>query len=173
MRVLGVDPGTIVTGFGVIEDAGGEARLVECGVIRAPAKQPIERRLLLIYEGLLNLVTRHRPDAVAVEEPFVVHAPRNAAMAVGEARAMALLAAAQRGLAISQYPPARVRSTVANYGAGDKEQVRLALTLQLGVDLNAYPLDATDALAVALCHLRHVALDAMMGSERVSARGRR
>jgi len=173
VRVLGVDPGTIVTGFGVIEDASGEARLVECGVTRAPAKQPIERRLLLIYEGLLDLLTRHRPNAVAVEEPFVVQAPRNAAMAVGEARAMALLAAAQHSLPVSQYPPTRVRATVANYGAGDKEQVRTALTLQLGVDLSAYPLDATDALAVALCHLRHAALDAMMGNERVTARGRR
>ena len=162
MRILGIDPGTIRVGYGLIDYDNPDIAVLECGTIRAPAKDPIERRLWRIYREIRSLIKRHRPSIVAVEEPFVVRAPRRSALAVGEARAIALLAAVSHDLPVVQYPPAKVRQTVAGYGRGDKEQVVQALGLLLGISLDAYTLDATDALAVAVCHTQHTNLEAML-----------
>jgi len=101
VRVLGIDPGTIRMGYGVIDEDGGEMALVASGVLSAPARDPIERRLWRLYEGLQGLIADYRPTAMAVEEPFVVQGPRRSAMAVGEARAIALLAAAGHGIPVA------------------------------------------------------------------------
>ena len=162
MRVLGIDPGTIRLGYAVVDFDNPAIDLVECGVVRAPAKKPIEQRLLLIYERLRELIGAYRPAVVAIEQPFVVQAPRNSALAVGEARAVTLLAAAGHELPVVQYTPSKVRQTVAGYGAVDKEQVLEALSLVLGRPLAGYSLDATDALAVAVCHTQHANLAALM-----------
>jgi crossover junction endodeoxyribonuclease RuvC len=170
VRVLGIDPGTIHMGYGVVDEQAGDMALAAAGVLQAPAREPIERRLLILFHQLQELLREHRPQAVAVEEPFVVQAPRNAAMAVGEARAIALLAAAQCGLPVAQYTPAKVRSTVCDYGAGDKAQVRDMVSILLREPLDALSLDASDAVAVAICHLRHAALDELLSANPLPAR---
>jgi crossover junction endodeoxyribonuclease RuvC len=149
--ILGVDPGTRVTGWGVIALDGADPRPLACDVIAPPARWPIEQRLTHIFSELGDLIAQHRPDALAIEEPFVGENVRSA-MAVGEARTVAMLAATLAGLPVFHYPPARIKSLVAGYGQGDKRQVREMLRLQLGVDDLPGSLDATDALAVALCH---------------------
>ena len=164
MRVLGIDPGTVHTGYGLIEDAD-EPRLVECGVLAAAASAPIEQRLLTMYRGLVELIGRTAPHAVAIEEPFVVQAARKSAMAVGEARAMALIAAAGAGIPVWQYTPTHVRQTVTSYGASGKEQVQQMVSLLLRQPLAGESLDACDALAVAICHLRQARLGEMIGEQ--------
>ena len=171
MRVFGIDPGTIHMGYGVVQE-NGDLTFVDCGVLDAPQGDPLEQRLLKLYSRLQAMIQRHQPTAVAVEEPFVVQAPRKSALAVGEARAIALLAAATCRVPVFQYTPARVRQTVASYGASSKEQVRDMVGLLLRRPMGAVPLDACDALAVAICHLRQSQLGALLDQQGFSARER-
>ncbi len=149
--ILGIDPGTRFTGWGLISIAGSEPRAVACDVIAPNAKAPIEQRLLFIFNELTSVIARYAPAAVAVEEPFVGENVRSA-MAIGEARTVAMLAASIAGLPLHHYSPARIKQRVAGYGQGEKTQVREMLRLQLGADVLPNDLNATDALAVALCH---------------------
>jgi crossover junction endodeoxyribonuclease RuvC len=149
--ILGIDPGTRATGWGVIAVAEGDPRGVESGVIVPKAQWPIETRLQHIFSELRDVIGRFAPDVVAIEEPFVGANVRSA-MAVGEARTVAMLAATLAGLPVRHYPPARIKQMVAGYGQGDKEQVRHMLRLQLGLAEAPSDLNASDALAVALCH---------------------
>lgn len=171
MRVLGIDPGTVRMGYGLVEEAD-DLVMEECGVLEAPARQPIEYRLLTLHTQLRDLVERMRPSAMAIEEPFVVHSPRNSAMAVGEARAIAMLAAAGLDVPVFQYSPPKVRRTIANYGASDKEQVRQMVGLLLRRPMDGYSLDACDALAVAICHLREARLAALVDQQSTGQPGR-
>ena len=149
--ILGIDPGTRVTGWGVIAIDGTDPKVVACDVIAPPPKWPIEQRLQHIFSELGDVIASYQPAAMAVEEPFVGENVRSA-MAVGEARTVAMLAGTLAGLSVHHYPPARIKSFVAGYGQGDKRQVREMLCLQFGVADLPGSLDATDALAVALCH---------------------
>jgi crossover junction endodeoxyribonuclease RuvC len=149
--ILGIDPGTRVTGWGVIALEASDPRPIACDVIAPPAKWPIEQRLQHIFSELGDVIANYQPAAIAVEEPFVGENVRSA-MAVGEARTVAMLAGTLAGLSVHHYPPARIKAVVAGYGRGDKKQVREMLRLQFGVDDLPGSLDATDALAVALCH---------------------
>ena len=150
MRVLGVDPGTIRTGWGVVERQGGRLIAIDAGVIRCRDADPLEVRLRRIHEGLAEVALRCLPTVVAVEDIFFAkHA--NAALKLGHARGVALLAAAQRDLEVHAYPPAVVKRSLVGRGAAEKEQVARLVAALLGIrDL---PLDATDALAVAITHL--------------------
>ena len=152
--ILGIDPGTRVTGWGVIRLDGPDPRAIACDVIAPKAKLPLEQRLAFIFTALGEVIARYAPAAVAVEEPFVGENVRSA-MAVGEARTVAMLAATLAGLPVFHYPPARVKQMVAGYGQGEKGQVREMLRLQLGMDTAPEDLNASDALAVALCHAMH------------------
>ncbi len=150
--ILGIDPGTRVTGWGVVAlDAAGEPRTLGCDVIAPKARLPIEQRLQFIFSALGDVIATHLPTVVAIEEPFVGANVRSA-MAVGEARTVAMLAATLAGVPVRHYAPARIKQVVAGYGQGEKTQVREMLRLQLGVDTLPEDLNATDALAVALCH---------------------
>lgn len=153
MRVLGVDPGTLNMGYGVVEEkGGGDITMVGCGIICVPQKMPIEQRLCDLYEGLVKMIAEYKPEAVAVEEPFVAGNARSA-LAIGRAQAVAILAAAQAKLPVFRYMPTQVKQLVTSYGRSSKEQVQQVVKLQLGVtDLPAAS-DAADALAVAICHL--------------------
>ena len=162
MRVLGIDPGTIHMGYGVVEGEGDQVTFVDGGVLNASPRDPIEKRLLRLHGQLQVLIRGCKPEVVAVEEPFAVKAPRQSALAVGEARAIALLAAAAYDLPVFQYTPSKVRQTVAGYGAGTKEQVREVLGLLLGRSLAGYSLDACDALAVAICHVQQLRLSSLL-----------
>ena len=121
--MLGVDPGTINMGYGVLDDSDAGPSLVSCGVLKAPSSRPIPERLHKLYNGLRELIEQYSPDEVAVEEPFV-HKSVRSAMLIGQANAVALLAAAQAGSGVFQYSPRLVKMTVTGHGGSDKEQVR-------------------------------------------------
>ena len=149
--VLGVDPGLQVTGWGVIQFDGAALCSLACGVIATQRKRPPEERLHQIFRELCDVIDRWHPAEVAVEEPFVAENVRSA-LAIGEARAAALLAAAQAGLPVRPYAPAEVKLTVAGNGRSDKSQVQELVRVQLGLAVAPEPIDASDALAVAICH---------------------
>ncbi len=148
--VLGIDPGIAVTGYGVVRLEGRDHTSLGFGAIRAPERLSRGERLLAIYRGLLDVIRRSRPHEVAVEDFYAGH--MRAAVAIGEARAMALLAAAQAELRVSLYKPLEVKQFVTGYGHGSKEQVQEMVRVLLGLDEPPQPADAADALAVALCH---------------------
>lgn len=153
MKVLGVDPGTLNMGYGVIEETGGsQIVMLTCGVISAPQKMPIEERLCHMYEGLKKVITEFKPDEMAVEEPFMANNARSA-LAIGRAQAVSFLAGAQARLPVARYMPTQVKQLVTNYGRSSKEQVQQMVKLQLGVTGLPEASDAADALAVAICHL--------------------
>lgn len=152
--ILGIDPGTRVTGWGVVAVEASEPRAVACDVIAPKASWPIETRLEHIFSELGDVIARFQPAAMAIEEPFVGENVRSA-MAVGEARTVAMLAATLAGIAVFHYPPARIKQMVAGYGHGDKTQVREMVRVQLGMAMAPEDLNASDALAVALCHAMH------------------
>lgn len=149
--VLGIDPGLRTTGWGIVRAAGDAFQSQERGVIAVDHRLPVEERLHRIFRELCTVIARTRPAEVAVEDPFVAENARSA-FAIGEARAVALLAAAQAGLPVRAYAPAEVKLTVAGYGRSDKAQVQEVVRMQLGLAEPPQPADAADALAVALCH---------------------
>jgi len=150
--VLGVDPGTAATGYGVVErDAGGGLRLVECGVVRPRPGAPLAARLDTIYEEVTDLLARHRPDAVAVEAVFV-HRNARSALILGHARGVVLLAAARAGLAVAEYPPAAIKKAVVGGGAATKAQIQHMVARILRLRTPPRPSDAADGVAVALTH---------------------
>lgn len=152
MIVLGVDPGTAVTGYGVVDrDGAGSLRLIECGVVRPRAGAPLAVRLQTIFEGITEIITRHRPDAVAVEAVFV-HKNARSALILGHARGVILLAAAQAGLAVTEYPPATIKKAVTGAGAATKSQIQQMVAHILRLKTPPAPSDAADGVAVALTH---------------------
>lgn len=152
MRILGVDPGTVNLGYGVV-DGEEEIHMVDCGVVNVPAQLPIENRLRCLYTELSKVIARHKPTEVAIEEPFIGHNVRTA-FAIGKAQAVAILAAANKGLPVYCYSPARVKKQITSYGQSDKQQVQEMVRIQLGLSEPPQPSDAADALAVAMCHIQ-------------------
>jgi crossover junction endodeoxyribonuclease RuvC len=161
MRILGIDPGTVVMGYGVIDARDDKTTLVESDALVTQERSPIGERLSYMYHRLLEIISRHRPDAVAIEQPFMAKNVK-AALAVGRAQAIAILAAADKGIPTFEYTPAQVKQRVTNYGASTKEQVQEMVKLQLGLAEVPHPTDAADALAVALCHLHETRIDSLL-----------
>ncbi len=153
MLVLGVDPGSAVCGYGLVDGRGGEMRCVAAGTIRATSLEPGPRRLLRIHENLLSIIDQFLPGAISLERHFV-SANVQSAFRIGEARAMAMLAAAERNLELFEYPPNQVKLAIAGHGHADKAQVKYMVRRTLKLD-SAMELadDAADALAIAICHL--------------------
>src|SRR5512142_1001150 len=155
MLVLGIDPGTATTGYGVVRSTGpGLVTLVECGVIRTKARDPLASRLLEIHEGVQELIARHRPDALAVEDVFYAKNVRTTVV-LGHARGVILLAGAQAGLEVHEFPPAEIKKAVVGTGAATKEQVQFMLTRLLRLKAVPQPSDAADGVAAALACLMH------------------
>jgi crossover junction endodeoxyribonuclease RuvC len=161
MRVLGIDPGTVNLGYGVVDEDAGQMAMIACGVLSSPARVPVEKRLSSLYKKLVEVVASHRPDEVAIEEPFVAGNARSA-LAVGRAQAIAILAAANKNLPVFRYLPTQVKQQVTDYGASSKEQVQEMVRLQLGLVEAPQPLDAADALAVAICHLHQKQIEVII-----------
>ncbi len=161
MIILGIDPGTITTGYGVIEAEDDEATFVDCGALTASERSPMGERLSYIYQGLQEVIARFNPDVVAIESPFVAKSVKTA-LAIGKAQAIAMLAAAEGKIPTHEYSPAEVKKRVTDYGASSKEQVQEMVKLQLGLAQAPHPADAADALAIALCHLRRMHLDSLL-----------
>jgi len=164
MKILGIDPGTMVMGYGVIESEDDEIALVDFGALAGPERSPIGERLSYLYRELLEIIQRHHPDVLAVEQPFISKNVRSA-MAIGRAQAIALLAAAVSGIPAYEYTPAQVKQRVANYGASSKEQIQEMVRLHLGLSEVPQPNDAADALAGAICHLHEIHLSNLLSSQ--------
>ena len=153
MKVLGVDPGTAATGYGVVvRGDGGAVSLVECGVIRTSANEEMPVRLKEIRDGLAEVMARHRPDVVAVESIFYGKNVRTTVM-LGHARGVVLLAAAEAGLEVADYSPSEVKNAIVGTGRGTKEQVQFMVKKLLRLKEVPKPADAADGVAVALCHV--------------------
>ncbi len=152
MIVLGIDPGTSLMGFGVVEENGQHVRALEYGCLRTAAGRPRAERLADLFDGVTDLIARHRPERLAVEELFF---NRNVttALSVGEARGVVLLAAQKAGLPVMEFNPMLVKQAVVGYGRADKQQVQNMVRVILGLAEPPRPDDAADALAVAICAL--------------------
>lgn len=161
MIVLGIDPGTATTGYGLVYDADAGPELVAYGVILTPAGAPMPDRLVTIYQGIKDLIALHRPATGAVEKLFF-QKNVSTAMTVGQARGVALLAMAQAGLSIGEYNPRDVKTAVAGYGGADKKQMQGMVQAVLNLTELPKPDDAADALAVAICHLHTARLKALL-----------
>ncbi len=164
MKVLGIDPGTVIMGYGVIESREDEITLVDYGTLNSPKRSTIGERLSYLYNGLLKIISRYQPDAVAVEQPFMAKNVRSA-LAIGKAQAIALLAAANGGIPTYEYTPAQVKQRVTSFGASSKEQIQEMVKLQLGLAQVPQPSDAADALAVAICHLCEIHLSNLLAKQ--------
>ncbi|HEY0253891.1 MAG TPA: crossover junction endodeoxyribonuclease RuvC [Kofleriaceae bacterium] len=152
MRILGLDPGSRYCGYGVIEGHGSSLRYIECGVLSAPESRPMEQRLGEIARGLREVIEELLPAVVAIEDVFTHQNPRSA-LALAQARGMALAVCGLAGLSVASYPPAVVKKAVTGAGGADKSQV--ARMVQAMIGLRTLPrADATDALAVAITHGR-------------------
>ena len=152
MCILGVDPGTINLGYGVV-DGEEEMHMVDYGVITLPSRLPMEERLRSLYSELSKIITKHKPSEVAIEEPFIGHNVKSA-FAIGRAQAIAILAAVNQGLPVYYYSPAMVKQQITSYGRSDKQQVQEMVKVQLSLSELPQPSDAADALAVAICHIQ-------------------
>ena len=162
-RTIGIDPGNAVTGFGVIEGAGAHPMHVAAGTLRSAGARGGARRLA-IHERLLEIIDEYRPAAMSLERSFVA-ANVQSAFRLGEARAVAMMAAAARGLQLFEYTPNEVKLTVAGHGHADKAQVKFMVRRTLGMgDEIALADDASDALAIALCHLLRARVTAACGA---------
>ena len=157
MRVLGIDPGTLVMGYGLVDDCNDRLTMIASGVFKVARSAPVAERLQVLYRSLMEVLDSSQPDEMAVEDPFVSRNVRSA-LAIGRAQAVAMLAAASAGIPVYTYPPAKVKQVVANYGSSDKEQIQQMVSIQLGLDSPPRETDATDALAIAMCHLRETQL---------------
>jgi crossover junction endodeoxyribonuclease RuvC len=152
--VLGVDCGTQRTGYGVIESDGGGHKLIAFGVIATKVKDPFETRLHVIARGLREVILRHAPAAAAVEQVFYAANVRTA-LKLAHVRGVALLAIAEAGLELGEYSPLEVKTSVVGYGQAGKRQVQVMVQSLLGLDSMIESEDASDALAVAICHATH------------------
>lgn len=151
--VLGIDPGSQITGYGFVQSDAQRHSWVASGHIKTDTQAPMPERLLTIYEALLKLIEKHQPEEVAIEDVFVARSAA-AALKLGQARASALLAAASAGLPVSEYQPRKVKKSVVGTGGATKEQVQLMVRLLLKMRRPPQA-DAADALALAICHANH------------------
>jgi len=151
VRIFGIDPGSERTGYGCVETDGSRHRIITSGAIRTQASAPFPEKLLKIHAGLAALLGECRPDCVAIENLFYANNARSA-LKLGHARGVAMLAAVQSGLPVFEYTPAEVKRAVVGYGRAEKHQVQQMVTLILGLATVPTPFDASDALAIAICH---------------------
>ena len=153
MRILGIDPGYAIVGFGILEADRGQARLLRCGAINTPAGVPMPARLLRIQEDMETLIREFSPDVMAIEELFF-NTNVTTAIGVAQARGVILASAARLGVEIFEYTPSQVKIAVVGYGKAEKRQVMEMTRRILGLAAVPRPDDAADAVAIALCHAR-------------------
>lgn len=155
MRILGIDPGTGILGFGVIEVTRGKSQLVDAGVIRTPVKEDDAVRLVTIYEELTEIIAETKPSQMSVEKLFFAQNVTTA-MTVSQARGVVLLAGKQAGLAIHEYTPLQIKMAITGYGRADKKQIQEMVRVILGLKDVPKPDDCADAIAAALTHAQSV-----------------
>lgn len=165
MLILGIDPGTAITGYGLVWSDGDNLVLEDYGVITTLSGSPLPARLQRIYRELRALIEERSPMAVAVEEIFFSRNVRTA-LTVGQARGVALLAAAEAGLAVHEYTPLQVKQAIVGYGRATKDQVQQMIKMLLGLETIPQPDDAADAIAVAICHIHSARLTSIIADSR-------
>lgn len=163
MRILGIDCGSRATGYGIVDTDGGRHTLVACGTIRTTDAERFEAKLLMIARRLRELICEHSPECAAVEAVFSHINPRSA-LKLAHVRGIALLIAAEAGLSVCEYSPLEVKSSVVGHGRAEKHQVSLMIQSLLGTVVPISSHDASDALAVAICHGVHAATKRRMGA---------
>ena len=151
MKILGVDPGTATTGFGVIEKSGDKLKFIDAGIISTHPATSMPDRLVEIHEGLKEIISHHKPDAVSVELLYFA-TNVTTAITVGQARGVVLLAAAEAGLPVAEYTPLQVKQACTGYGRADKKQIQEMVKMILKLDGIPKPDDAADGLAIAITH---------------------
>jgi len=156
MIILGVDPGTLVTGFGVVEYSRGRTTLIACDIIRNRSDRSMPLRLKRIYDSLCEAIDRYRPDELAIETAFYGKNAQSA-LKLGHARGVSILAAVNRQIPTAEYSPREVKKAVAGNGAASKQQVQFMVKSRMNLRSLPKQLDATDAVAVAMCHLQRIA----------------
>ena len=161
IRVLGLDPGTAIVGFGLVIFDGQSYQPEKYGVIRTPSKTPLPHRLLMIHEQLGKLIEELKPEHVAVEEVFFARATTTA-LAVGHARGVILLTAAEHNLPIFEYTPLQVKQAIIGYGGAEKKQIQQFIKNLLRLESIPKPDDAADALAIAICHCNNYRLQSLI-----------
>jgi crossover junction endodeoxyribonuclease RuvC len=169
--VLGIDPGTARTGYGIVSREGSRLTPVDYGCLETIPDRPLAARLLLIHEGIDDLIRTHRPDAVAVERVFSQHNVRTV-MGTAQASAVAMLCASRRGLPVALHTPSEVKAAVTGSGRADKAQVGAMVTRLLRLPAQPTPADAADALALAICHIWRGGAQARLDAAAHSAAGR-
>jgi crossover junction endodeoxyribonuclease RuvC len=155
---MGVDPGAAVTGYGVVARSGGAVSLLECGIVRTDPAMPLPQRLREIYEGITEVLERHKVTSVAVEGVFYAKNARTSII-LGHARGAILLAATMKDLQVSEYSPAEIKNAVTGTGRATKEQVQFMVQKLLRLREPPRPSDAADGVAVAMCHCQNLTLD--------------
>jgi crossover junction endodeoxyribonuclease RuvC len=160
MRVLGIDPGTVSCGYGVIDYHGNSFRAVAYGAIRCQPRMPFEERLANIFNGLEEIIELHKPDCVAIEEAFAGKSIQTA-LRIGEARGIAIVSASKVGLPVSQYAPRLVKKAVVGAGGAHKSQVQKMVQIVLSLPELPTPDDAADALAIAICHCHRARVEVL------------
>ena len=152
MRIIGIDPGTGILGFGVIEvNARGNLKMITAGVITTPAHTPLEDRLLEIFDGLTEIIAETNPEVMSIEKLFFAQNVTTA-ISVSHARGVAMLTGKQAGLEIAEYTPLQIKQTLTGYGRASKKQMQEMVKLQLGLNNMPKPDDAADGLAAAITH---------------------
>jgi crossover junction endodeoxyribonuclease RuvC len=156
MRVLGIDCGGEYTGYGVVELLpSGKLYCLTCGAVKLSTREPLPRRLSRIYMELGAIISAHEPDEVAIEDVFYALNVKSA-LKLGQVRGVAMLAAASAGLEVAEYSPLTIKSSVVGYGRAEKQQVQHMVTRLLDLQTPPEPMDASDALAIAICHLHTI-----------------
>ena len=153
-RVIGVDPGLTITGFGILDYKGGQIRTVAFGTIKPPVKESLPNRLEYLNSHMTELLEKFEPNAFAIEDTFFSQNVKSALL-LGQARGVLLLAAASKGIPSMDYAPRKVKQSVVGNGAADKTQVQYMVQQILKMDEPPKPLDVSDALAIGLCHINH------------------
>lgn len=153
-RILGVDPGSLITGVGIVEGHGSRLKSLHWNTIKTNSNQPFAERLKTIHEGIHSAIEQFAPTALALEDIFFATNAKST-IKLGQVRGVVLLAAAQAGIDIHEYSPLEVKQTVVGHGRADKKQVQSMVVHLLGLKLKPDSLDASDALAVAICHLNN------------------
>jgi len=151
MRIIGIDPGTGILGFGVIDVAGGRSKLVTAGVIKTPAHTPLDERLEEIFNGLNQIITETQPTVMSIEKLFFAQ-NITTAISVSHARGVAMLCGRLAHLPIAEYTPLQIKQTLTGYGRADKKQIQEMVRLHLNLQVAPKPDDAADALAAAITH---------------------
>lgn len=165
MRILGIDPGSQITGYGVIDSDGNHNALVAEGVIRTRSMRSFPEKLRLIHEGILEVLDVHHPGQMVVESLFYATNVKSA-LKLGHVRGVALLAGVTRGIPVHEYSPLEVKQAVVGYGRADKQQVQRMVAILLELASPPEPDDAADALAIAICHAHQLRFAAKVSTSR-------